>query len=61
MIDEPAVERFLVDVVVNSCVVQHHDRHFCWIAFLRGLIEKLHDSRTLDGFLVQLVAGYFGG
>jgi len=56
MIDKPTIHYFLVDMVMDFCVVEHHDGHFCSVTFFGCLIEKANDSKTFDGFLVALVS-----
>src|SRR6202140_3786608 len=46
MFDEPAVDRFLIDVVMNRGVVKPHPRHQSGLSFLRDLIKELNDGRT---------------
>ena len=41
MFDEPAVDRFLIDVVMNRGVVEHHHRHQTGLSFLRDVIKEL--------------------
>ena len=51
MVEKPAVDGFLIDVVMNRGVIEHHHRHLAGRAFLRDLIKKPDDIGTLDGCL----------
>src|SRR5260370_17114770 len=51
MLEKPPVDRFLIDVVMNRGIVEHHDRHQTGLAFLRDLIKKLDNVGAFDGCL----------
>ena len=51
MFEEPAVDRCLIDVVMNRGVVEHHHRHETGLSVLRDLIKEPNNSRTFDGGL----------
>ena len=51
MFEEPAVDRCLIDVVMNRGVVEHHHRHQTGQSVLRDLIKEPNNSRTFDGGL----------
>ena len=51
MLDKPPIDHFLVDVVMNRGIVEHHHRHQTGRVFLRDLIKKLNDGGAFDGCL----------
>ena len=48
MFEKPSVDGFLIDVVMDRCVVEYHHRRQAGRAFPRDLVKELHDIRTFD-------------
>jgi hypothetical protein len=48
MLEKPPADRFLIDVVMNRGIVEHHDRRQTGFAFLRAAQTRPSEIRLLD-------------